>query len=32
MHGGGTAEIQKLIMARRIGIGNREAHKAGKLA
>jgi hypothetical protein len=32
MHGGGTAEIQKLIMARRIGIGNREAHKAGRLA
>lgn len=32
MHGGGTGEIQKLIMSRRIGIGNREAHKAGKLA
>ena len=32
MHGGGTGEIQKLIMSRRIGIGHREAHAAGKLA
>ena len=32
MHGGGTAEIQKLIMSRRIGIGQREAHAAGKLS
>ena len=31
MHGGGTGEIQKLIMSRRIGIGQREAHAAGKL-
>lgn len=30
MHGGGTAEIQKLVMARRIGIGTRNAEKAGR--
>jgi alkylation response protein AidB-like acyl-CoA dehydrogenase len=32
MHGGGTGEIQKLIMSRRLGIGQREAHAAGKLS
>jgi alkylation response protein AidB-like acyl-CoA dehydrogenase len=32
MHGGGTAEIQKLIMSRRIGIGQQSAHAAGKLS
>lgn len=32
MHGGGTAEIQKLVMARRMGIGRSEAEAAGKLA
>lgn len=32
MHGGGTAEIQKLVMARRIGMGRREAEAAGELA
>ena len=31
MHGGGTAEIQKLILSRRIGIGQRETQAAGKL-
>lgn len=32
MHGGGTAEIQKLVMARRMGIGRKEAETAGRLA
>jgi alkylation response protein AidB-like acyl-CoA dehydrogenase len=30
MHGGGTAEIQKLVMTRRIGIGTRTTEKAGQ--
>ena len=30
MHGGGTAEIQKLVMSRRIGIGRRDTEKAGR--
>jgi 3-oxocholest-4-en-26-oyl-CoA dehydrogenase alpha subunit len=32
MHGGGTAEIQKLVMSRRIGIGKRSTEAAGRLA
>jgi alkylation response protein AidB-like acyl-CoA dehydrogenase len=31
MHGGGTAEIQKLIMARRLGLGRRPAEASGRL-
>jgi alkylation response protein AidB-like acyl-CoA dehydrogenase len=31
-HGGGTADIQKVIMARRIGIGRAEREAAGELA
>ena len=32
MHPGGTAEIQKVIMARRIGIGRVNKEQAGTLA
>jgi alkylation response protein AidB-like acyl-CoA dehydrogenase len=32
MHGGGTAEIQKLVMARRMGVGRVKAEQAGRLA
>jgi hypothetical protein len=32
IHPGGTADIQKLIMARRIGIGREVREKAGALA
>ncbi len=32
MHPGGTAEIQKVIMARRLGIGRRVREQAGRLA
>jgi alkylation response protein AidB-like acyl-CoA dehydrogenase len=31
MHGGGTAEIQKMIIARRLGLGRRPAEKSGRL-
>jgi alkylation response protein AidB-like acyl-CoA dehydrogenase len=31
MHGGGTAEIQKLVMSRRIGIGTQKKEEAGRL-
>ncbi len=31
MHGGGTAEIQKLVMARRLGLGRRSAEASGRL-
>jgi hypothetical protein len=30
-HGGGTADIQKVVMARRIGIGRTEREAAGAL-
>jgi hypothetical protein len=30
MHGGGTAEIQKLVITRRIGIGTRHIEQAGR--
>lgn len=32
MHGGGTAEIQKLIIARRLGLGRADKERAGRLA
>lgn len=32
MHGGGTAEIQKLIIARRLGLGRENRERAGRLA
>jgi 3-oxocholest-4-en-26-oyl-CoA dehydrogenase alpha subunit len=31
MHGGGTGEIQKMIIARRLGLGRRPAEKSGRL-
>jgi hypothetical protein len=31
MHGGGTAEIQKMIMARRLGLGRRQVERSGRL-
>jgi hypothetical protein len=31
MHPGGTAEIQKVIMARRLGIGRQVREQAGRL-
>jgi alkylation response protein AidB-like acyl-CoA dehydrogenase len=31
MHGGGTAEIQKLVIARRLGLGQRPAEASGRL-
>jgi alkylation response protein AidB-like acyl-CoA dehydrogenase len=31
MHGGGTAEIQKMIIARRLGLGRRPAESSGRL-
>jgi alkylation response protein AidB-like acyl-CoA dehydrogenase len=31
MHGGGTAEIQKMIIARRLGLGRERAEEAGRL-
>jgi alkylation response protein AidB-like acyl-CoA dehydrogenase len=31
-HGGGTADIQKMVMARRIGLGRAEREQAGTLA
>jgi hypothetical protein len=32
LHPGGTAEIQKVIMARRLGIGRQVREEAGRLA
>ena len=32
MHPGGTTDIQRVIMARRLGIGNRSREEAGQLA
>jgi len=32
MHGGGTAEIQKLVMARRMGVGRVKAEASGRLS
>jgi alkylation response protein AidB-like acyl-CoA dehydrogenase len=32
MHPGGTTDIQRVIMARRLGIGNRSREQAGQLA
>jgi 3-oxocholest-4-en-26-oyl-CoA dehydrogenase alpha subunit len=31
MHGGGTAEIQKMIIARRLGLGRRQVERSGRL-
>ena len=31
MHPGGTTDIQRVIIARRLGVGNREREQAGRL-